>query len=410
MAENENKTENNDKDKSKASNAVKPETKKMLVRYGRMGMLGWFKHKLNHISKTQKRVVIKTDRGLELGELVGCYCYKHGHFRWEKEKVSKYYEENHPGEVVSEQGDFVRYATAEDLSEEKHLLASSKQELERCEKIISDMKLAMRVVDVEHVFGGERIIFFFSSEGRVDFRELVKNLAQEFHTRIEMRQIGARDETKIISDYETCGQQCCCARFLKILKPVNMRMAKMQKATLDPTKISGYCGRLKCCLRYEDSLYKELKSKLPKRGQCVRCECGMGEVVDGQILTQLVKVRSTDGSYFAANIDEVELIDKAELNKEIEKKNSAKQAPRRQRQPRNKPKENKGQEDKPGISQEVGDIKKPAEKQDDRASNKNRSRNNRRRNNNRRNKNRKPSQEKQGSADKPSDQGQKNDS
>ncbi len=184
----------------------------------------------------------------------------------------------------------------------------------------------------------------------------------------------------------------------------------MQKATLDPTKISGYCGRLKCCLRYEDSLYKELKSKLPKRGQCVRCECGMGEVVDGQILTQLVKVRSTDGSYFAANIDEVELIDKAELNKEIEKKNSAKQAPRRQRPPRNKPKEDKGQEDKPEVSQEAGDIKKPVEKPGDRASNKNRSRNSRRRNSNRRNKNRKPNQEKQGGADKPSDQGQKNES
>ncbi len=123
----------------------------------------------------------------------------------------------------------------------------------------------MKIVDAEHVFGGERIIFYFMSDGRVDFRELVKRIAQEYQTRIEMRQIGSRDEAKLLGDLESCGQQCCCQRFLKLLKPVNMRMAKMQKATLDPAKISGFCGRLKCCLRYEDETYTELKRKIAKK-------------------------------------------------------------------------------------------------------------------------------------------------
>ena len=113
----------------------------------------------------------------------------------------------------------------------------------------------MKIVDAEHIFGGERIVFYFMAEGRVDFRELVRRLAQEYQTRIEMRQIGSRDEAKLLGDVESCGQECCCLQFLQLLKPVNMRMAKMQKATLDPSKISGYCGRLKCCLRYEDETY-----------------------------------------------------------------------------------------------------------------------------------------------------------
>ena len=104
------------------------------------------------------------------------------------------------------------------------------------------------------------------AETRVDFRDLVRLLAKEYQTRIEMRQIGSRDEAKLMSDYENCGQQCCCGRFMQMLKPVNMRMAKLQKATLDPSKISGYCGRLKCCLRFEDDTYRDLRESLPKRG------------------------------------------------------------------------------------------------------------------------------------------------
>jgi cell fate regulator YaaT (PSP1 superfamily) len=151
----------------------------------------------------------------------------------------------------------------------------------------------------------------------VDFRELVKNLAHEYQTRIEMRQIGSRDEAKLLGDVESCGQECCCIRFLKMLKPVNMRMAKMQKATLDPSKISGYCGRLKCCLRYEDETYTELKRHLPRKNTKVKTKDGYGKVVDTQILTQLVVVEYDDGEKAAMPVDEIEIIPATETAQNI---------------------------------------------------------------------------------------------
>jgi cell fate regulator YaaT (PSP1 superfamily) len=180
--------------------------------------------------------------------------------------------------------------------------------MECCQRFIKEMNLPMKIVDAEHVFGGERIIFYFMSDGRVDFRELVKRVAQEYQTRIEMRQIGSRDEAKLLGDVESCGQQCCCQRFLKHLKPVNMRMAKMQKATLDPAKISGYCGRLKCCLRYEDKNYTELKKRLPKKNTRVKTKQGRGKVVDTQILTQLVMVEYESGERKAVGVEDIEIL------------------------------------------------------------------------------------------------------
>ena len=123
--------------------------------------------------------------------------------------------------------------------------------------------LPMQLVDVEHVFGGERLVIYYLSEERVDFRDLVKALASEFQTRIEMRQIGVRDEAKLLADYGDCGKPVCCDTFLSEMPPVSMKMAKVQKATLDPTKISGRCGRLKCCLRYEYDTYEDLQRELP---------------------------------------------------------------------------------------------------------------------------------------------------
>jgi cell fate regulator YaaT (PSP1 superfamily) len=151
-------------------------------------------------------------------------------------------------------------------------------------------------------------VFYFMADGRVDFRELVKRLAQEYQTRIEMRQIGSRDEAKILGDVESCGQQCCCIRFLKSLKPVNMRMAKLQKATLDPSKISGYCGRLKCCLRYEDQTYTELKKRMPPRSTRVKTQEGFGRITDYQILAQLVMVELDNGTKTVVPRDEIEII------------------------------------------------------------------------------------------------------
>jgi cell fate regulator YaaT (PSP1 superfamily) len=170
------------------------------------------------------------------------------------------------------------------------------------------MNLQMKIVDAEHILGGERIIFYFMSDSRVDFRELVRKIAQEYQTRIEMRQIGSRDEAKLLGDVESCGQQCCCIRFLKSLKPVNMRMAKLQKATLDPSKISGYCGRLKCCLRYEDKTYTDLKKLMPPRNTRVKTPSGLGRVVDYQILSQLVVIEHDDGTRTVIPRDELEII------------------------------------------------------------------------------------------------------
>jgi len=282
--------------------------KLMLVRYSKMGYLGWFEHKESYIPKTRSRVVIKTDRGLELGELVGQFHYRGGYFKSTPEQVQEYYGKTQKDLPLTDGGTFVRFATAEDVMEEKHLDASAREEMQCCERFVSQMELPMKIIDAEHVFGGERIVIYFSSSGRVDFRELVKRMAREYQTRIELRQIGARDEARIISDYESCGLPCCCRQFLKILEPVNMRMAKLQKATLDPSKISGHCGRLKCCLRYEDATYKELKKRLPKKNATVRTSQGVGKVVDMQILTQLVVVQDEAGEKNAFRVDEVEII------------------------------------------------------------------------------------------------------
>jgi len=289
----------------------------MLVRYGRMSTLGFFEHRESRISKINTHVVIKTERGLELGHLVGqLTAYKSGQLKLSEEQIQGYFENSGIDMPVARAGKFVRYATSADVSEERHLRKIAKEEMECCRNFAKEMELPMKIVDVEHVFGGERIIFYFMSDGRVDFRELVKRVAHEYQTRIEMRQIGSRDEAKLLGDVESCGQQCCCQRFLKLLKPVNMRMAKMQKATLDPAKISGYCGRLKCCLRYEDETYTELKKRLPKKNTKVKTKHGQGKVVDTQILTQLVVVEYESGEKVAVPVDEIEIIPASKTTKE----------------------------------------------------------------------------------------------
>ena len=288
----------------------------MLVRYGRMNTIGFFEHHEMRISKIKPRVVIKTDRGLELGYLVGqLTAYKGGQFKLSNGQIKDYFDDSGIDFSPDRVGKFIRYASSADVSEERHLRKIAKEEMECCRHFVKEMGLPMKIVDVEHVFGGERIIFYFMSDGRVDFRELVKKVAQEYQTRIEMRQIGSRDEAKLLGDVESCGQQCCCQRFLKLLKPVNMRMAKMQKATLDPAKISGYCGRLKCCLRYEDETYTEQKKRLPKKNVKVKTKQGRGKVIDTHILTQLVVVEYESGEKAAVPVEEIEVISASETTK-----------------------------------------------------------------------------------------------
>jgi cell fate regulator YaaT (PSP1 superfamily) len=150
------------------------------------------------------------------------------------------------------------------------------------------------LVDVEHVFGGERIVVYYLAENRIDFRDLVKQLAGEFQTRIEMRQIGVRDEAKLLADYGDCGKPVCCNTHLSEMPPVSMKMAKLQKATLDPTKISGRCGRLKCCLRYEYDTYEQLQKELPPVGSEVLTQKGRHRVLAHEILAQQLLIETDD--------------------------------------------------------------------------------------------------------------------
>jgi cell fate regulator YaaT (PSP1 superfamily) len=286
--------------------------KLMLVRYGRLGHVGWFEHDEAQVPKVQSKVLVKTERGLELGEIVGPFCYKAGHFRFSTEAVDDYYKGGGEDQSPKKSGEFVRLANKLDTNEDLHLRRDGRAEMDTARRIAKEHNVQIDIVDVEHIFGGERIIFYFVAESRVDFRELVRILAKEYQTRIEMRQIGSRDEARLMGDYETCGQECCCSRFMRILKPVNMRMAKLQKATLDPSKISGYCGRLKCCLRFEDDTYRELRDRLPKRGTRLKTPEGMGTVIDGQVLSQLVVLMMDDGRQAAIPLEEIEAAARAE--------------------------------------------------------------------------------------------------
>lgn len=223
------------------------------------------------------RVIARTDRGLEVGEVL-CEA---------TEQALAHL--NNPTK-----GQLLRTATAEDEREILRLCAQERHEFELCRRHVAESGLDMKLVDVERIFGGERIVVYYLSENRVDFRNLVKVLAAEFQTRIEMRQIGVRDEAKLLADYGDCGKPVCCNTHLSEMPPVSMKMAKLQKATLDPAKISGRCGRLKCCLRYEYDTYEELQQQLPPVGADVVTNQGRARVLGQEILAGQVLVEMED--------------------------------------------------------------------------------------------------------------------
>ncbi|XP_037775074.1 stage 0 sporulation protein YaaT-like [Penaeus monodon] len=193
----------------------------------------------------------------------------------------------------------------DDENELAHLVAKTVEEADRCFEIIRELDLPMDLVDVERVFGGERMVVYYLSENRVDFRDLVKRLAHEFQTRIEMRQIGVRDEAKLLADYGDCGKPVCCNTHLVKMPPVSMKMAKLQKATLDPNKISGRCGRLKCCLRYEYDTYEENRKSLPKVGSDIVTNNGRGRVLGQELLSRQLMVQMEDNRRVMVHADEV---------------------------------------------------------------------------------------------------------
>ncbi len=265
----------------------------IVVKFGYMKLVGEFNYAGDAKPGCGSKLVVRTHRGTELAEMLTTTCDNAGCSKSVSRQEVREYVENSGGKdfPFHTNGRVIRVATIEDLNKHSELSTNKTEDIRKCKQLISEYELPMELVEVEPVLGEELLTFYFMAEDRVDFRELVKDLAAEFKTRIEMRQVGARDEARLVADYERCGQHCCCKNFLKVLKPVSMRAAKLQKATLDPLKISGRCGRLMCCLRYEDETYRELKKKLPHRKTRVGTSDGPGIVIEGRILVQLVLVK-----------------------------------------------------------------------------------------------------------------------
>lgn len=211
----------------------------------------------------------------------------------------------------------LRLATDRDF---KKLAENRKKEDEAfkiCEERIASHKLDMKLVSVEYSFDSNKIVFFFTSDGRVDFRELVKDLASRFHTRIELRQIGVRDEAKLLGGLGICGQHYCCKRFLSDFQPVSIKMAKEQGLSLNPTKISGSCGRLMCCLNYEQDAYEYLNSFTPNVGATVKTSEGLAIVTDVNLITGnlFVKLIDSDTIPFKVHRDDVKLVSRTKKRK-----------------------------------------------------------------------------------------------
>jgi cell fate regulator YaaT (PSP1 superfamily) len=271
---------------------LKPPTS-IVVRFGTLKMVGEFPYDGDVKPGCGSKLVVRTPRGTEIGEMLTSTCPNSGCSKSVSRKQMLEYIENSGGHDYPffAEGRVLRVATPEDMERQSGIEQSRHELRLQARKAAEEVMFPGKIVDVEPLLGGERITVYFNSEQRVDFRDLVRNLGHLWHNRVEMRQIGARDEARITADYERCGQYCCCKNFLKVLKPVSMRSAKVQKATLDPLKISGRCGRLMCCLRYEDATYEELRKRLPRKKQRVGTPEGDGFVIDTQILTQLALIQ-----------------------------------------------------------------------------------------------------------------------
>jgi cell fate regulator YaaT (PSP1 superfamily) len=242
-----------------------------------MRFLGEFTGIADHDHARGEQVVVRSDRGTELGELL-CPV---------SERTAQFMPNAARGEIL-------RLVSDEDRALESRLAQDREPVFATCQQLIAKRRLQMNLVDLEMIQGRERVVFYYLAEKRVDFRELVKDLARVLRTRIEMRQIGVRDEAKLLADYGDCGKPVCCNTHLSRMPPVSMKMAKIQKTTLDPAKISGRCGRLKCCLRYEYDTYRGLEETLPAVGSRVVTAKGRGRVVAQEILAQKLVVEFED--------------------------------------------------------------------------------------------------------------------
>ena len=263
-----------------------PVTSYYRVRYGAMSQVGLFSS-TDASLRPGAEVVVRTDRGREVGMVMAVVGTT-------------------ASAGQSPAGQLLRELTDRDHERVRNLERDEvPREMAFCRERIKAHELPMELVYAEHLFGGEKVIFYFLAEGRVDFRQLVKDLAKEYRTRIELHQIGVRDEARLWGGYGHCGRALCCRGHLKAMDPVSMRMAKNQKATLDPTKISGQCGRLMCCLRFEDEVYRELKRRLSQKGSYVVSDRASGEVVDYDILQQTVRVETEAGALVTLPVAEI---------------------------------------------------------------------------------------------------------
>ena len=262
------------------------------VRFKKAGKIYYFDPADMNIQK-DTYVVVETARGIEFGEcVIGI-------------------KEINENDIVSPLKSVLRIATNEDI--EKHFKNKDKEKdaFDICLKKIQEHGLTMKLIDVEYTFDNNKVIFYFTADGRVDFRDLVKDLATIFKTRIELRQIGVRDEAKMLGGLGPCGRPMCCSSFLGDFASVSIKMAKEQNLSLNPTKISGICGRLMCCLNYEQSAYEDIRKRMPKVGSIVKTSEGTGEVFSNNIVKESIKVKLKKGEEEVLEefkIDNIELI------------------------------------------------------------------------------------------------------
>lgn len=242
------------------------------VRFKKVGKIYYFDPGDLDI-KLNENVIVETARGIEFGLVVV--------------PNTEVPEE----EIVPPLKRVIRIADEEDKKHYEENTKKEKEAFDICLKKISDHKLEMKLIDVEYTFDNNKVLFYFTADGRVDFRELVKDLASVFRTRIELRQIGVRDEAKMMGGLGVCGRVLCCNSFLGDFQPVSIKMAKEQGLSLNPTKISGACGRLMCCLKYEQEAYEEILTRVPKEGAIVETPEGQGVVMGVSLLKELVKVK-----------------------------------------------------------------------------------------------------------------------
>ena len=223
--------------------------------------------------KNGDNVIVETARGMEYGTVTN-----------DIQEVSE-------NEIVAPLKKIIRIATPEDDKKHKENVKKKERAMQLCQEKVDKHGLVMKLIDVEYTFDNSKIIFYFTADGRVDFRELVKDLASVFKMRIELRQIGVRDEAKMMGGIGSCGRALCCHSWLADFEPVSIKMAKVQSLSLNPSKISGICGRLMCCLKYENDVYMEMRKGMPETGERIKTPDGLAKVVDTNILEDIIRVR-----------------------------------------------------------------------------------------------------------------------